>query len=105
MGGLTAWARKRRCPKPNVIRNVVGYMRRGWKEGHASYPGSSVSNGEDVSAYVLAGNGGHSQGNPLRGLSMDGQKSAEGEKGRRSDPRPEHVNPARCHDLVGRRRR
>jgi hypothetical protein len=40
-----------------------------------------------------------------RGLSMDGQKSAEGEKDRRSDPRPEHVNPSRCHDLVDRRRR
>lgn len=36
----------------------------------------------------------------LRGFSMGGQKSAEGEKDRRSDPRPEHVNPARCHDLV-----
>ena len=40
-----------------------------------------------------------------RGLSMDGQKSAEGDKERRSAPRPEHVNPARCHDLVCRRRR
>jgi hypothetical protein len=40
-----------------------------------------------------------------RGLSMGGQKSAEGDKDRRSDPRPEQVNPARCHDLVGRRRR
>jgi len=40
----------------------------------------------------------------LQGLSMGGQKSAEGDKDRRSDPRPKHVNPARCHDLVGRRR-
>jgi hypothetical protein len=39
-----------------------------------------------------------------KGLLMGGQKSAEGEKDRRSDPRPEHVNPARCHDLVSRRR-
>jgi hypothetical protein len=35
-----------------------------------------------------------------QGLSMGGQTSAEGEKDRRSDPRPEHVNSARCHDLV-----
>jgi hypothetical protein len=41
----------------------------------------------------------------LKGLSMGGQKSAEGNKDRRSDPRPEHVNPARCHNLVSRRRR
>ena len=34
---------------------------------------------------------------------MGGQKRAEGRKDRRSDPRPEHVNPARCHDLVCRR--
>jgi hypothetical protein len=39
------------------------------------------------------------------GLSMGEQTSAEGEKDRRSDPRPEQVNPARCHDLVCRRRR
>jgi hypothetical protein len=35
-----------------------------------------------------------------RGLSMGGQKSAEGEKDRRRAPRPEPVNPARCHALV-----
>jgi hypothetical protein len=36
-----------------------------------------------------------------KGFLMDGQKSAEGEKDRRSDPRLEHVNPARHHYLVG----
>ena len=35
-------ARKRRCPKPSVIRNGPVYMRRAWKEGHASYPGRSA---------------------------------------------------------------
>jgi hypothetical protein len=40
-----------------------------------------------------------------KGLPMGGQKSAEGEKDRRSDPRPEPVNPARGHDLECRRRR
>ena len=28
--------------KPYVIRNDTVYMRRGWKKGHASYPGSSA---------------------------------------------------------------
>ena len=36
-------ARKRRCPKPSVIRNGPVYMRRVWKEGHASYPGRSAA--------------------------------------------------------------
>ena len=35
-------ARTRRCPKPSVIRNGPVYMRRGWQEGHASYPGRSA---------------------------------------------------------------
>ena len=35
-------ARQRRCPKPSVIRNGPVYMRRVWKEGHASYPGRSA---------------------------------------------------------------
>ena len=41
----------------------------------------------------------------LRGLPMGEQQSAAGEKGRRSDPRPKHVTPIRCHNLVYRRRR
>ncbi len=40
-----------------------------------------------------------------RGFPKGGQQSAEGEKDRRSDPRPEQVNPARGHTLVYRRRR
>ena len=39
---LCRGARERRFPKPYVIRNGMVYMRRVWKEGHASYPGSSV---------------------------------------------------------------
>ena len=39
---LCRGARERRFLKPYVIRNGVVYMRRVWKEGHASYPGSSV---------------------------------------------------------------
>ena len=34
--------RERRFLKPYVIRNRMVYMRRVRKEGHASYPGSSV---------------------------------------------------------------
>jgi hypothetical protein len=40
-----------------------------------------------------------------RGFPTGGQQSAEGEKDRRSEPRPEQVTPARCHHLADRRRR
>jgi hypothetical protein len=39
---LCGGARERLFLKPYVIRNRMVYMRRVWKEGHASYPGSSV---------------------------------------------------------------
>ena len=40
-----------------------------------------------------------------RGRLMGGQKSAEGDKERRTAPRPERKILDRCHDLAHRRRR
>ena len=83
-------ARKRRCPKPSVIRNGPVYMRRAWKEGHASYPGRSACLPR------------------ARAAERESDERAEvsrGQKGRRSDPRLEQVNPARCRGLECRRRR
>lgn len=40
-----------------------------------------------------------------QGPTMGRQKSAEGNKGRRTGPRPEQVNPDRPRNLAGRRRR
>ena len=57
-------ARKRRCPKPSVIRNGPVYMRRVWKEGHASYP--------DLRACLVLG--------LPRGSPMGAQKSTEGRR-------------------------
>jgi len=42
MRGSGSWARKRRCPKPSVIRNDPVYRRRGWKASHAPDPGRSA---------------------------------------------------------------
>ena len=39
---LIRWARGRIDSKPNDIRSGSAYMRRGWEEGHASYPERSV---------------------------------------------------------------
>ena len=79
-----------RCPKPSVIRNGPVYMRRVWQEGHASYPGRSA-------------------GLPrARAAERESDGRAEvsrGQKGRRSDTRPEQVNPARCRGFECRRRR
>ena len=83
-------ARKRRCPKPSVIRNGPVYMRRVWQEGHASYPGRSACLPRARAAE----------------RESDGRAEvSRGQKGRRSDPRPEQVNPARCRGLECRRRR
>ena len=83
-------ARQRRCPKPSVIRNGPVYMRRVWQEGHASYPGRSACLPR------------------ARAAERESDERAEvsrGQKGRRSDPRAEQVNPARCRGLECRRRR
>ena len=83
-------ARTHRCPKPSVIRNGPVYMRRVWQEGHASYPGRSACLPRARAAE----------------RESDGRAEvSRGQKGRRSDPRPEQVNPARCRGLECRRRR
>ena len=83
-------ARTRRCPKPSVIRNGPVYMRRVWKEGHASYPGRSACLPRARAAE----------------RESDGRAEvSRGQKGRRSDPRPEQVNPARCRGLEAARAR
>ena len=70
---LCRGAREGRFLKPYVIRNGVVYMRRVWKEGHALTLGALCA--------CLA-----------RAVE---RQSGRSDKGRRSDPRPEQVNPAR----------